>query len=114
MHSLAIVGPSLTESKEQEEVLDIFATLRRRSGLQLHRLEKNMKETWSRQWNATQHVGGLLGQPVTPVQMANGRLFAIDPGANPLWCADFGMPSAPYRNWYVPPNRTTIYSPPLL
>lgn len=101
MHSLAIVGPSLTEPKEQEEVLNIFAALRRRSGLQLHRLEKDLKETWSRQRNAA--------------QMANGRLFTIDPGANPLWCADFGMPGAPYRNWYVPPNRTTIYSsPPLL
>lgn len=114
MRSLAIVGPSLTEAKEQDEVLTILASLRQRSGLQLHSIEKGLKETWARQRSSAQHMGGPLGQPVTPTQMASGRLFGMDPGANPLWCADFTMPDAPYRNWYVAPNRTAISSPPLL
>lgn len=114
MRSLAIVGPLLTEPREQEEVLTILATLRQRSGLQLFSIEKGLKEAWAKQRSSGQHIGGPLGQSVTPAQMASGGSFGMDPGANPLWCADFGMPDAPYRNWYVPPNRTAIYSPPLL
>ena len=113
MRSLAIVGPSLTEPKEQDEVLALLATLRQRSGLQLHSIEKGLEEAWARQGSSAPQQQ-VLCPPVTPTQMASGRLFGMDPGANPLWCADFGMPDAPYRNWYVPPNRTAIYSPPLL
>lgn len=118
MRSLAIVGPCLTEPKEQDEVLTLLGTLRQRSGLQLHSVEKGLREAWARQRSSAQqqqqHAGGRMGLSVTPTQMACGRLFEMDSGANPLWGAAFGMPDAPYRNWYVPPNRTAIYSPPLL
>lgn len=94
IRSLAIAGTVITDPKEREEILGLLERINRTSGWGLKRAETELKKGWG--WEA---------RPA--------RIIMQMGMANPLSSADFSLPNHPYQNWYEPPNRGNVFSPPL-
>jgi hypothetical protein len=116
LRSLAIAAECLVVHREQQEVLDIFARIRKEAGWRLDFLHRDLKTKWGwemedesqqmvQQQNSLQfhQTSSLLPPPLPPqpqhVSMPGGIL-------NPLLkTADFSLPNHPYQQDYHPPNN---------
>jgi hypothetical protein len=115
LRCLAIAAECLTNRREQEEVLEIFARIKREGGWRIQFVIDELHEKWG--WNTEQDdssgassffqqgSGGHATMPPLPNQGQQQAPRKPPAGiVNPLYRnADFSKPDAPYKDHYVPP-----------
>ncbi|KAI9801771.1 MAG: hypothetical protein M1825_003143 [Sarcosagium campestre] len=126
IRSLAIAAEVLVVRHEQEEVLQIFAKIKRDTGWRVDFLNKELKEKWGwpesdaarqRQNQTNQGMLPLQGFPqfapqaqttLPPAPPVQRRTAGI---TNPLMAtADFSSQHHPYQSYYVAPNQHQHHS----
>lgn len=116
LRSLAVAAECLVGRREQQEVLEIFARIRKEAGWRLDFVYRDLKLKWGwemedepqqmiQQQSSVQFLptSNLLPPPLLP-QPQHGSM----PGGilNPLLkTADFSLPNHPYQQDYQPPNH---------
>jgi hypothetical protein len=116
LRCLAIAAECLTNRREQEEVLEIFARIKREGGWRIQFVidELHEKWGWTTQDTDMANVSGTnassfyqqSGQASMPPLPQQIPVQKKPPSGivNPLYRnADFSKPDAPYKNFYVPP-----------
>ena len=120
LRCLAIAADCLTDRREQEEVLEIFARIKREGGWRIQFVIDELHEKWG--WNTNQQDinmanstntassfyqqgSGQASMPPLPQQAHPAQQRKPPSGiVNPMYSnADFSKPDAPYKNFYVPP-----------
>lgn len=127
LRCLAIAAECLTDRREQEEVLEIFARIKREGGWRIQFVIDELHEKWG--WtnqdrdmsntNSTNTASGFYQQsgqasmPPLPQQPPPAQKRPPSGIVNPLYRnADFSKPDAPYKNFYVPPALPPPPPPP--
>jgi hypothetical protein len=118
LRCLAIAAECLTNRREQEEVLEIFARIKREGGWRIQFVIDELHEKWG--WNTQDtdmlnannsnsassfyQQSGQASMPPLPPQPQPAQKKPPSGIVNPLYRnADFSKPDAPYKNYYVPP-----------
>jgi len=128
LRCLAIAAECLTNRREQEEVLEIFARIKREGGWRIQFVIDELHEKWG--WttapdtdmsnaNSGNHASsfyqqsGQASMPPLPQQAPPAQRKPPSGIVNPLYRnADFSKPDAPYKNFYVPPALPPLPPPP--
>lgn len=118
LRCLAIAAECLTNRREQEEVLEIFARIKREGGWRIQFVIDELHEKWG--WNTHETAmsganaannassfyqqSGQASMPPLPPQAPQAPKKPPSGIVNPLYRnADFSKPDAPYKNYYVHP-----------
>ena len=118
LRCLAIAAECLTNRREQEEVLEIFARIKREGGWRIQFVIDGLTNQWG--WttqdpqasntNSTTNTSSIYQQSSQasmlplPQQPPPAQKKPPSGIVNPMYRnADFSKPDAPYKNFYVPP-----------
>ncbi|KAI9732347.1 MAG: hypothetical protein M1834_001554 [Cirrosporium novae-zelandiae] len=121
LRTLAIAAECLNTRREQEEILNIFARIRKETGWRISFLNKELKEKWgwvedtsiqqqpvpTANMRTTSHLNSVYSQNPSISPPVSSISFQKQRTNNPLLstATDFSAPSHPYQNHYVAPNQ---------
>ncbi|KAK4159254.1 putative transcription factor [Cladorrhinum sp. PSN259] len=114
IRALAVAGAVLDTKAEQDEVLALLDRINRETGWKLVKVQDELVRAWEVQKEPPRRftsaaVGVGMHQLVAPpvaMRPGQGHGGVLGPLVNPLLVnADFGKEGAPYKNFWVVPNR---------
>ncbi|KAK4227153.1 putative transcription factor [Podospora fimiseda] len=113
IRALAVAGAVLDDKREQEEVLSILQRIHNETGWKLTKVQDELKSIWERQEQVPgpgqiRRFAAAMSLPMKPGGGNGGEGYSGSggPQVNPLLVnAEFGKEEAPYRGFWVSPNR---------